>query len=227
MKKTGKFLAVKLLCIAALCTVLLMLTSCTVFMSATNNPKTAWENFSEQISQGNFTAAFAMTQNGSISSQTGSENADSIMKSIAECYSYEFISDTKSFGLSAVQEISITSLDMRKLAEKAVVGAVEDAKEYAHKNGSYKTDEEVNAAVNVKIAELLTSPSDCLSNAVISVFFIYIDGEWKPVMSDELYQALSGYSSEVEETVSDCIRKMNEENSQKSDSTESTVSSEE
>lgn len=226
MKKTSKIFAVKSVCIAALCTVLLALTSCTFLMSENNNPRTAWKKFSEYISQGNLSAAFDMTQNGSISLQSadGSENAELIIKSIADSYSYEFMLDTKAFGLSASQEISITALDMRKLAEKAVVGAVEDAKEYAHKNGSYKTDEEVNAAVNTKIRELLTSPSDCLSTTVINVEFLYIDGQWKPVMSDELYQVLSGYSSETEAAVSECIRKINEENAKNSESTENTES---
>ena len=200
------------MCIAALGIILAMLTSCTsMLVSDSNNPKLAWQEFSQYISQGNFTAAFDMTQNGSVSvdPEDDSEYAELLMKAISDSYTYEFVSDTDVFGVTAWQNIAITSLDMRVLAENAVSGAVKDAEAYAYKNGSYETDEEIAAAVNVKMTELLTSPSDCLSTTVVRVEFSYSDGKWLPVMSDKLYEVISGYSSQAVETIADYLKRNN------------------
>lgn len=210
--KKSKICGTKILCIAALGIILAMLTSCTsMLVSDSNNPRLAWEEFSKYISDKNFTAAFDMTQNGRILSRSdeNSEYEDLLLSAIAESYDYEFVSDTDVFGITAWQTVAITSLDMRAVAENAVVGAVADAKDHAYKNGSYKTDEEVEAAVNAKITELLTSPSDCLSTTVIRVEFSYSDGKWRLVMSDKLYDVISGYSSQVDEAVSDCLKRNN------------------
>lgn len=210
MKKI-KICGTKIFCIAALGMLLAMLTSCTsLLISDSSNPCLAWKEFSQYISEGNFTAAFDMTQNASVSmpSENDSEYSELLMKAVADSYTYEFVSDTDAFGITAWQTVAITALDMRRLAENAVSGAIEDAKAYAYKNGSYETDEEIAAAVNVKMTELLTSPSDCLSTTVIRVEFSYSDGEWKPVMSDKLYEIISGYSSQANDAISDYLKRM-------------------
>lgn len=212
MEKIIGIRGIKLLCVAALCAVFALLTSCTAMLvSDDNNPKLAWEEFSEYVSEGDFPAAFDMTKNGSISSQSevDSEYTELLLKAVADSYEYEFVSDTDVFGVTAWQTIKITALDMRELAEKAVKEAVKEAKDYAYKNGSYETDEEIKAAVNSKMTELLTSPGNCLTTTVIRVEFSYSDGKWMPVMSDTLYDAISGYSAYTDKAIADCLKRMN------------------
>lgn len=207
-----KICGTKTLCIAALSVILVLLTSCTAMLvSDDNNPRLAWEQFSEYISSGDFSAAFDMTENSNISplSDSDSEYINLLLDGISKSYKYEFVSDTDVFGVTAWQTVSITALDMRILAENAVVGSVEEAKAYAYKNGSYKDDAEITAAVNKKITELLVSSSDCLSTTVVRVEFSYSDGKWKPVMSDTLYNVLSGYASYTDEAISECLKKLN------------------
>ncbi len=207
-----KICGTKALCIATLSVILVLLTSCTALLvSDVNNPRLAWEQFSEYISDGDFSAAFEMTENSNISplSDSDSEYINLLLDGMSKSYKYEFVSDTDVFGVTAWQTVAITALDMRILAENAVVGSVEEAKAYAYKNGSYKDDAEITAAVNKKITELLVSSSDCLSTTVVRVEFSYSDGKWKPVMSDTLYDVLSGYASYTDEAISECLKKLN------------------
>ena len=193
--------------IAALCGVLFLLASCTsMLVSDSSNPRLTWQKFSEYISDGDYESAFGMTGNASLSVESNVSESDTsvlIMKKLSECYEYKFVSDTDVTGVTASQNVEITTIDMRKLAEAAVSRSVESAKDHAYKNGSYKTDEEVEAAVNAKIAELLDSPEEFLVKVRIKAEFSYKGGEWVLMMNDELYDAVTGYSRYADEAVAE------------------------
>lgn len=205
IKKINNKSISRVIYITVLCGVLLLLASCTsMFVSDSNNPRLTWQKFSEYISDGDYEGAFGMTGNGSVSSESSVSESDTsalIMKKLSECYSYKFVSDTDVTGVTAMQEVEITTIDMRKLATAAVSRSVESAKDHAYKNGSYKTDEEVSAAVSAKIAELLNSPEEFLIKVQIRAEFVYKGGKWVLMMNDEIYDTVTGYLRYADEAI--------------------------
>lgn len=200
----------KTVCLGFAFGVLMLLTACTsLLVNNECNPRLSWQKFFGYISDGDYSAAFEMTGNSfsdEVTSNSDLELDNVFMQKLSECFDYEFVSDTDVMGVTAWQTVKITNLDMRKLAEKAVNLAVEDAKTYAYKNGSYKTDEEILAAVRNNLIELLPNvDEDCLTTVSLRVKFCYRKGDWSPVIDDELYDIISGYSKHVDEAISEYL----------------------
>lgn len=216
MKNNRKIVASAAVCIKAVCavfalTALALLASCTdLLVSEECNPRFTWEKFAGCISDGDYSAAFELT-GGAVSSSDISaltvSNSDgkldsAFLKSFSRCFSYEYVSETDVEGVTAWQTVKVTSFDVRKLVDAAVENSVKDAGENAYINGSYKTDEEVYAAICATVTNLLPKvEKDCLTVAEIRVKFRYRNGDWAIVMNDELYDAVSGYSRHIDEAM--------------------------
>lgn len=195
----------------------MLLTACTsLLVNNECNPCLSWQKFFGYISDGDYSAAFEMTGNSfsdNLTSESDLELNNMFVKKLSECCDYEFVSDTDVMGVTAWQTIKITALDMRKLAKKALNLAVEDAKSYAYKNGSYKTDEEIFAAVRNNLIQLLPNvDEDCLTTVQLRVKFCYRNGDWAPVIDEELYDVISGYSKHVDETISEYLEDASNKN---------------
>lgn len=208
MKKIN--FALKLLLSAALSGLILVMVSCTsMLVSDTNNPQLTWNSFSEHISKNDMKSAFEMSANADISEALSKSDFTALLKkNIADCYSFKYTADTDVLGVAAWQEMDITFLDVRKLAGQGIVLTVKQAEEHNRKLGSYKSDAEIKAAVYENLNAIIISPSDYINTEHIRVEFNYSDGVWKPVITDQLYDILSGYVRQADKAIDDGVEEL-------------------
>ncbi len=222
MRKSFFRYIVQLGCAAVLILTAAAVTSCSARLTDDNNPTVAWQEFCGYISDGDLRSAVEMTGNTlSVSSADLDDEIEGQLQSlILKSVSVRSLSDAEVSGFSAHQKVEITHLDMRLLTQKALAGIMRETKDYEWKNGSYKTDEEIAEAVkNSLISQLKGDFEDCMVTEEITVEFRYKDDKWIPVMSDELYNALTGYASEVSDFVDGFFEKYQSEQSEPKEKT--------
>lgn len=205
--------------------IVLLLTSCSMFqkvvVSDECNPGKALEQFLGIVSSGDYAAAIESTGNKADSRQTEDVSAtDFIM--LEQLRKYFRCAPTGDYvvdGGKAWQDVEITTLDMRLVVRKLIDGAMEETRAYEWKHGSYKTDEEIMAALRASFREQLAGDlSDCLTTQRLKLTFRYYDGDWHVEMTDGLYTVMTGYSAEAAESV---LRYIEDTNSQSVSSSES------
>ena len=109
--------------------------------------------------------------------------------------------------MRAWQQVDITTLDMRKIAEKSTFAMLEQMEDQVWQHGSYKTDEALAAGVREALLEQLSEDcTDCLTTQRVKVEFHYQDDQWRPVMNTALYEAISGYAAYADQSVEAALK---------------------
>ena len=201
MKKSLIILSLTAISIFALVTA----ASCSdMYVKEDNSPTTAWQEFCRYISDGDLKSAIEMTGNTMDVSSSDFENEveGRMVALLYENISIRTVSDVDVKGVKAWQTVEISNIDLRLMIKKALAGIMEETSAYEWEHGSYKTDEQVVEAVNQSLLTQMNNGfDDCITTEKIRVEFRYKDGKWTPVMTEGLYNALTGYASETSECV--------------------------
>lgn len=193
-----------LMAVSVLCSFAVITACSRMYVSADNSPAAAWHEFCGYVSDGDFKAAVEMTGN---SIDTAPDDLDGsleglILTRLSEYFRADVISQPRINGTGAWQSVRIHHLDMSFVMKKALAGVMKETGDYEWNHGSYKTDGEISDAVKESLHNQLSGDlNDCLVTDVIKVEFRYKDGKWRPVMSDALYNALTGNTSGAYEGV--------------------------
>lgn len=186
-----------------------LITACTEKLATdANNPRLAWEEFFGYVSEGDFDSAFDMTGSRI---QVSSADLDgkwerSFLGKLAETCSYRFVSGTDVKGVRALQQVEITTLDMRKLVSRSVPVLLEQTEDQIWQHGSYQSDEALTQELRKAMLEQLSQDcTDCLTTQRVKVEFHYRNDRWQPIMNETLYDAISGYAMHADESIETSI----------------------
>ena len=198
------FLKYSALIAAAACITLLFASCKRMYITEDNNPTVALNTFCGFVSDGDYKAAFEFTGSAVDISPSDLKNSMEgvILSKIIQSVSITPLSEPEVSGRSAWQSVEMTHLDLRLAVRKMLAGVMEETSAYEWKHGSYKTRQEVADAVYESFrAQLDGDLSDCTVTETIKITYRYKNGVWTPVMTEPLYQALTGYASEAAESV--------------------------
>lgn len=212
------FLKYSILAALTICAAALLASCENMYVTDDNNPSAALEAFCGYISDGDYQATFELT--GSTvdisASDLGNSTEAAILRKIIQSVSIKPMSEPAVKGTSAWQSVSITHLDLRLAIKKMLSGVMDETSAYEWKHGSYKTDQEVSAAVYESLCSQLDGDlSDCMITERVKMQFRYKNGRWTPVMTKPLYSALTGYASESADSIDDFFTGYNAKQSQK------------
>ena len=201
MKLNGKILKCLLLSVSALLITGILASCKSMFVTGDNNPSVALREFCGYISDGDYKAAFDFARCSTDVSP--SDPADTVEEALftrtMESVSIRPASEPEVKGVSAWQTVEITHLDLRLAVRKLLSGVMEETGAYEWEHGSYRTDEEILQAVSESLIRQLDGElDDCMITETVRLKYRYRDGRWSPVMTKELYNALTGYASEAE-----------------------------
>lgn len=184
-----------------------LVSACTdVTLTDDNNPSAALRQFCACISDGDYGAAFALTGNTVDVSASDLDNSleGLMLGTMIRSIRIEEITDVTVNVVTARQKLSVTHLDMRLVVKDVLAEVMEETREYEWKHGSYKTDEEIAAAVEeILRARLEGDMSACVTTEWIQMEYRFANGRWHPVMSGELYDALTGHAAEATGSVTE------------------------
>lgn len=191
---------ITVLILSTIC-IFLLITACSkMFVHEDNNPDMVWAEFCRYISDGDYRSAIELTGNCiDVSSSNLDDSVEGLMlDTLAANIDMNVISELEINGTGAWQSVEITHLDMNLLMQKVLSGVMKETSDYEWNHGSYKTDKKIAEAVKSSLSNQLSGDlSDCLVTDVVKVEFRYRDGKWKPVMSKELYCAITGNAAEA------------------------------
>ena len=209
MKLTIKKIILALMAVS----VAAVVTSCSeMFVSDQNSPTVALHEFFGYVSDGDYVSAFEMTGNtiDVSSSDLGGSAEELILARISQSIRIKEITEVKFSGVRASQTILVTHIDMRQMIRKILNGIMDETAEYEWKHGSYKSDEEIAAAVKESLMSQLNGDfSNCVIVEKVKIQYRYKDGRWSPVMNEDLYNAITGHASETSGIVEDFFKEYN------------------
>lgn len=195
---------ITLLILSTIC-IFLLITACSkMFVHEDNNPTVAWAEFCDYLSDGDYRSAIELTGNYiEVSSSNLDDSVEGIvLTKLAENIDMRVITEPKINGTGAWQSVKITHLDMSLLMNKVLSGVMKETTDYEWNHGSYKNDKKISEAVKASLSNQLSGDlSDCLVTDVIKVEFRYKDGKWRPVMTNALYNAITGNAADASESV--------------------------
>lgn len=194
----------------------------TMFVSSENNPVIAYEQFCGYISDGDFRAVIEMTGN-TVDTVSGSDNEavdELVMSKLLQKIKIEALSEPKTNAIIAKQPVRISYVDMGMLMKKLFSGVLAETSEYEWNHGSYENDDQIAEAIKNSLTNQLNGEfDDCIVTDTITIEYHYKDGKWFPLMSKELYRALTGNADKCIDSIEELIKEY--ENKKSSDSEKS------
>lgn len=115
---------------------------------------------------------------------------------------YELLRDNREYklgtaeinGRDAKADLSLTTLDYRKLTEPLGEKVTEAVKAAKYRGQTFQSASDINPVINSELEKLMeVSGSDMMTTEKFELEMKYSDKKWKLVISDELYKALIGY----------------------------------
>ena len=116
---------------------------------------------------------------------------------------YELLRDSRDYKLSgqgkisgreAQIDLSLTTLDYRKLAEPLGEKVTQAVKEAKYRGQTFASASDISPVIISELEKFMeVSASDVMTTEDFTVEMKYSDKKWKIVVSDELYKALIGY----------------------------------
>ncbi len=218
------FLKYTLLAASVICAAVLLSSCRTIYVSENNNPSVALREFCGYISDGDYKAAFELTGCKADISPSDMEKSleGALLARISQSISITPLSEPEVNGTSAWQSVEISHIDMRLAIKKLLAGVMEETSSYEWKHGSYKTDEDIAEAVYESLRSQLGGDlSDCTITERVKLRYRCKKGKWAPVMTKELYNALTGYASEAAENIDSFFTEYHPDNAQHAQTPES------
>lgn len=108
--------------------------------------------------------------------------------------SYEIVMEPQITGKNAVMTVKVTTLDLRKVYDPLIVNVKESIRHLQYVGEKVDTEEAILAVASEELGKLLSGNKSMTTSGVFAVELVYSKGEWRLVISDELYSALIGYA---------------------------------
>ena len=163
-----------------------------------------------------------MTGN-TVDTVSGSDNEavdELVMSKLLQKIKIEALSEPKTNAIIAKQPVRISYVDMGMLMKKLFSGVLAETSEYEWNHGSYENDDQIAEAIKNSLTNQLNGEfDDCIVTDTITIEYHYKDGKWFPLMSKELYRALTGNADKCIDSVEELIKEY--ENKKSSDSEKS------
>ncbi len=104
------------------------------------------------------------------------------------------IMEPKVTGKTAVMTVQVSSLDLRKVYAPLSENVKAIIYDMRFDGQAVDSSEEILAITTDELSKIITDNKDLITTGIFAVEFTYTGGEWKLIISDELYSALIGYS---------------------------------
>ena len=172
-------------------------------MEASATPEETVNAFFSHISAREFEEAngYLSSETMTLSTTPDSDVGKLLYDALWDTFSYSCIGSSAANGLSAVQTVTVTYLDIpavtamqrnHMLSElEQLAEASEDPDALLDDDGYYNTEISLEALANVT-ADLLEDPDRFMATKVLSLGLEYVNYEWKIIADEDLYQVLSG-----------------------------------
>lgn len=108
--------------------------------------------------------------------------------------SYEIVMEPQITGKNAVMTVKVTTLDLRKVYDPLIVNVKESIRHLQYVGEKVDTEEAILAVASEELGKLLSGNKSMTTSGIFAVELVYSKGEWRLVISDELYSALIGYA---------------------------------
>ncbi len=182
--------------------VLLMLCGCTgeaISLTELPDPTLSVESFFEHLENEEYAEADELVYNYVTLGMTGSERIeDPLMqvfyRELNAQREYEIVMYPQINGKTAVMTVKVRSLDLRKVYDPLAVNVKDTIRHMQYVGEKVDTEEAILAVTSDELGKLLTDNEEMTTTGIFAVELIYSKGEWRMVISDELYSALIGYA---------------------------------
>ena len=190
---------------AAAAILAVVVTSCVRnYATEGNHPADTLAQFLEYVSDGDLSSVMKMTGTETdVSSSDSGRVEKRLLEVITQNTSVTGYQELRIEGKRAWTTLGILHPDAALIMRQAVPGVIEETKEYEWKHGSYKTDEEISQAIEESLLRQLEGNliNTMITDRIRVEFRFTEDKKWVLVMSDELFNALTGNLSQAGESI--------------------------
>jgi len=211
-----KRLFILILLAAVVCVAAVAVINSRSYVTDDNNPELVLQQFVDFVSSGDIESAIEMTGattdlSDAVSGSDFSGSAEAkIIQSVFLNIKIQECSSINVDGKKAWVDIILVHPDAGLIIKKALEGVMQETHDYEWKNGSYKNEEQISQAVRESLSGHI---GDELKKTMITekirVQFRFHSGKWEMLMTDELYDALTGGISKATESVDEFFKENN------------------
>ncbi len=190
------------ICMITVVIFILSLCGCTgeaVSLTELPDPAVSVESFFEHLENEEYDAADELVYNYVTLGMVDSDRVeDPLMQvfcsELNRQRSYEVVMEPQVDGKKAIMTVKVTTLDLRRVYDPLIVSVKETIKRMQYEGEEVETDETILAVATDELNKLLTGEKSMTTTGIFAVELVYSKGEWRLIISDELYSALIGYA---------------------------------
>ena len=185
-----------------LAAMLLTLCGCSgeaVSLTKLPDPALSVESFFEHLEKEEYAEADELVYNYVTLGMTGSERIeDPLMqvfyRELNSQREFEIVMEPQVKGKTAVMTVKVKSLDLREVYDPLIVNVKDTIRHMQYEGEKVDTEEAILAVASEELGRLLAENESMTTTGIFAVELIYSKGNWRLIISDELYSALIGYA---------------------------------
>ncbi len=184
--------------------VIMVLTVCgcsgeAVSLTELPDPTESVDKFFELIADEEYAAADELVYNYVTLGMTRSGNIDDAVmqvfcRELNAQREYEIVMEPQVNGKTAVMTIKVTTLDLREVYDPLIANVKETIRQMQYVGENTEGEDIILEVASDELAELLESDQSLTTTGIFALELVYSKGQWRLIISDELYSALIGYA---------------------------------
>lgn len=184
--------------------VIMLLTVCgcsgeAISLTELPDPTESVDEFFKLLADEEYAAADELVYNYVTLGMTRSGNVDDAVmqvfcRELNAQREYEIVMEPQVNGKNAVMTVKVTTLDLREVYDPLIANVKDTIRHMQYVGEKADTEDIILEVASEELSLLLTGDQPMTTTGIFALELIYSKGQWRLIISDELYSALIGYA---------------------------------